>query len=261
MTCIYPSDLDFRRSNEAFRRFGEEAEIALMAWDSDVALMQSFTTDRSFIEDKIGNKVGFFRVLNPDAFNSGPYIVVRPERTHYRPGEAIYQAVKYLEKAGSRERRKIIIIISWATPPLLMADTHRQSASIVTESLEKTGTTVYGLYITEDGERGFRNSGKRRNGGTIEQFVEYTVGSILIGKREEVDSLFIKLADLIRSSYTIGYYPEDSSFDGRFRRISVELSSQGKTKAGKVDIKTKAGYRALRPSFPTAVDREDINNR
>jgi len=60
--------------------------------------------------------------------------------------------------------------------------------------------------------------------------------------------MLIKVAGLIRSSYTIGYYPANSDFDGSFRRISLELSPSGKAKAGKFTIKTRNGYRALRPS-------------
>jgi hypothetical protein len=75
-------------------------------------------------------------------------------------------------------------------------------------------------------------------------------GITLTGEWEECDELFIKLARMIRSSYTIGYYPSNSDFDGRFRRISLELSRQGKTKAGKATIKTRDGYHALRPVYP-----------
>ena len=64
---------------------------------------------------------------------------------------------------------------------------------------------------------------------------------------KEFDELFIKLTQQIRSSYTIGYYPENTNFDGQFRRFTVELSQSGKTKAGKADIKAREGYFAIRP--------------
>lgn len=121
--------------------------------------------------------------------------------------------------------------------------------------LEKTGTTVYVLYQTSgpshDALLQFRPKIRRRySGGGLEQFVDLTGGSLLVGKREEADEMLIKLAGLIRASYTIGYYPENPDFDGRFRRINLELSRRGKTKAATVNIKTRNGYRALRPSSP-----------
>ena len=123
------------------------------------------------------------------------------------------------------------------------------------EFLDRTGTTVYGLFQANFGEVSEfqsqnRKDKKRLSGGTIEEFVEQTGGSILFGRPEKSDEMLIKLTGLIRSSYTIGYYPENTDFDGRFRRISLELSPSGKIKAGDVNIKTRNGYRALRPSDP-----------
>jgi VWFA-related protein len=263
MTCVVPPELEFQRSQQALRQLGEDAEIALMAWDSDAVTAQPFTKDQEAVARRLKNRVGFFYALNPPKEGRDP---VRPERDWYRPGEAIYQAAKYLEKAASPNRRKVIIIISWSRPPLRMAYSHRQTAAEVSELIEKTGTTIYGLYLAERRPAGLGRlfSGlpldvkgkKRRDGGSIEQFVEQTGGSILIGKPEDADDLLIKLTDLIRSSYTIGYYPENSNFDGGFRRISLELSSSGKAKAGKVTIKTRNGYRAFRPSAPAASEAQ-----
>ena len=63
------------------------------------------------------------------------------------------------------------------------------------------------------------------------------------------------MASLIRTNYSIGYYPDDKDFDGRFRRIKLELSRSGKTKAGTVNIKMRNGYRALRPSRPVVSEK------
>src|SRR5262249_47189857 len=146
-------------------------------------------------------------------------------------------------------RRKIIIVIAY---PDLMNEKHEHTTAEVNELLEKTGTTVYGLYQNDGyspgpglfSKLGISKEGKRRrSGGSVEEFVAKTGGSLLTGKPEEGDEMLIKLTGLIRSSYTIGYYPENTDFDGRFRRISLEMSPAGKTKVGKVTIKTRDGYR------------------
>src|SRR5262245_23149988 len=94
-----------------------------------------------------------------------------------------------------------------------------------------------------------RKDKRRRSGGLLEDFVEQTGGMTLVAKyKKDEDEMFMKLTGLISSSYTIGYYPENSEFDGKFRRISLELSPRGKAKAGKVTTKTRNGYRALRLS-------------
>jgi VWFA-related protein len=259
--CLWPPEHEFRRSHEALRQLGYDAEIALMAWDSDAALMRPFTKDHNVIASRLGNKVGFFYALNPP--QPGRQHPVRPERNFNRPGEAVYEAARYLEKNASAGRRKIIIMIGWWNH--LLAETHRRSAADVKALLEKTGVTVYGLHLKErkrllhiflepifDPHIPFTpKEMRRRSGGTVEQFVRETGGSMFVGQREEADELLIKITRLIQSNYTIGYYPENSDFDGRFRRISLELSPSGKTKAGKVNLKTRKGYRALRPSAPT----------
>jgi len=267
--CVWPPEIEFRRSREALRRLGEDAEIALMAWDSDVRLVQPLTTDQNVIANRLEDGLFFFQALN------GPQKVPRPNRGPGRPGEAIYQAARYLEKVAAPERRKIIIVItqSW----YLMAQKHLHTGGEGEELLKKTGTTVYAL-LENIGKRrtpinpwdwvGRKLEDRLRNaGGTLEKFVDLTGGLILVSKNEawlndatltpngefgkEFDELFIKLTTMIRSSYTIGYYPEDSNFDGRFRRINLELSRSGKAKAGKADVKSRGGYYALRPSSPT----------
>ena len=252
MMCLYPPECEFQRAREALGKLGDDAEIGLMAWDSDVILVEPLTTDRNVIAERLEDRVCFFHALN------GPEKVVRPQRDLYRPGEAIYQAAAYLEKAASPGRRKIIItLVNGIGPPVTpLADIHRHSVTEVSELLEQTGTTVYGLYLTfyrgHDwslpliGRFGPKTR-RRRSGGSLEKFVELTGGSVLVGKKEEPDEWLLKLAKLIRSGYTIAYYPANKDFDGHFRRIRLELSRPGKAKTGAVNIKTPNGYRALRP--------------
>lgn len=245
---------ELRRSREALRRLGGDSEIALMAWVYDVVLTQPLTRDQDVIASQLEDRTKFSHalMLKRPQYSSNGY------RYFPRIGEAVYQAAQYLEKTASPGRRKIIIVIAY---PDLMNEEHEHTAAEVDELLEKTGTTVYGLYQSDGYSPGpgllsklrISKEGKRRRaGGTIEEFVARTGGSILTGKPEEGDEMLIKLASLIHSSYTIGYYPENPNFDGNFRRISLELSPSGKAKAGNVDIKTRNGYRAFRPSAPAA---------
>jgi VWFA-related protein len=258
MACLWPADLEFQRAGEALDQLGDDAEIALMAWDSDVVLVHPFTMDRNLITSRLEDRACFFHALN------GPKKVVRPERDWYRPGEAIHKAAAYLETAASPLRRKIILtLVTSYGPPTLMAETHRLSAAEVEGKLEKSGATVYALYLTERRVSGpmplfgrfMPTARRRRSGGTLERFVEQTGGSVIVGKRKAPDEWLIKLAGLIRTSYSIGYYPDDKDFDGRFRHIKLELSRSGKTKAGTVNIKMRNGYRALRPSRPVVSEK------
>jgi VWFA-related protein len=277
--CVWPPEIELQRSQEALRLLGTDAEIALMAFDSDVVLVWPFTRDHQAIADRLGNRVGFFQALN------GPRKVPRPGRDANRPGEAIYQAAQYLERQVAGERRKIIIVISksWSW----MARSHRHTAAEVEYLLEKTGTTVYALLENRGIRSGYgsdeynpvswfrvrKDKQQQSSGGSLEDFVDLTGGSALVSTNraltnvnaltpnlkfgKEFDELFIKLTGLIGSSYTIGYYPENSDFDGRFRRIHLELTKAGKVKAGQANLKTRSGYRALRPSSPDVAETKN----
>jgi VWFA-related protein len=255
-TAPWPAQWSFHRSPEAIGQLGDDTEVALMAWEGDVLLTQPLTRDRQVIADQLSDR-NYFK--NELYYRKQPQFFENGYRYLPRPGEAVYQAAQYLEGAASPGRRKIIIVLTyddWSN------ETHLHTAAEVKELLERTGTTVYGLFqgkedtpkptlISKLGLEGQER--RRRAGGTIEEFVEQTGGTMLKGMPAEGDESLIKLAGLIRSAYTIGYYPENSEFDGSFRRIKLELSPRGKTKTtGKVNIKTRNGYRALRPS-PAAI--------
>ncbi len=254
-TSTWPPQWSFHRSPEAIGQLGDDTEVALMAWEGDVLLTQPLTRDRQVIADQLSDR-NYFK--NAIYYRKQPQFFENGYRYLPRPGEAVYQAAQYLERAASPGRRKIIIVLTyddWSN------ETHLHSAAEVKELLERTGTTVYGLYQGKEStprptlfsKLGLEGQERRRRaGGTIEEFVEQTGGTMLKGMPAEGDESLIKLAGLIRSAHTIGYYPENSEFDGSFRRIKLELSPRGRTKAGKVNIKTRSGYRALRPS-PAAI--------
>ena len=246
----WPAQWSFRRSSEAIGQLGDDTEVALMAWEGDVVMTQPLTRDRKVIDNQLKDRTFFLNALTrkqPQVFDNG-------DRLLPRPGEAVYQAAQYLERTASQGRRKIIIVLAY---PDWTNETHLHTATEVKELLERTGTTVYGLYQDNGFTPGSTLISKlgldsleknRRRGGTIEEFVEQTGGSIVKGMPERGDELLIKLTGLISSTYTIGYYPENTNFDGRFRPITLELSPRGKSKAGKVNIRTRNGYRALRSS-------------
>jgi VWFA-related protein len=189
--------VSLRQNREALRQLGDDAEIALMVWDHVVALAQPMTADHNLIADKLEDRNKLRNILRPKSIYDGGDFA-----EFARPGEAIYQAARYLEKTASPGRRKIIVVIGHAS---WLDEFHSHTAAEVKEMLEKTGTTVYGLYqdfVPGDVakfQRLNQKDKKRRSGGAIEEFVEHTGGSSLVGKTEESDELLIKLAGLIRS--------------------------------------------------------------
>ena len=258
----WPAEKWYRRLPQTLRTLGDDIEIAVMLYDSTTTLLQPLTKDLNILNDKLKNKGAFHYFLGrhlPERIAEAP-----PDKIVLsRVGDATYKAAEYLEKTASPTHRKIIIFISDRS--FWMDETTMHTGAEVEAYLEQTDTTVYAL-LHGDKVRvhdhdllfklAYRDSIKRSlRGGTIEGFIKATGGSAITGQWEDCDEMFIKLARQIRSSYTIGYYPENTNFDGKFRRIKLELSKSGKAKFGNVDIKTREGYHAIRPQLPNASEK------
>jgi Ca-activated chloride channel family protein len=76
-------------------------------------------------------------------------------------------------------------------------------------------------------------------GGVAKKITEETGGRLIdIGSGKHIQEAFDRISEELRSQYTLGYYPTNTSRDGRFRKIKVEV--------GRKDVKvlTRRGYYA-----------------
>jgi len=55
---------------------------------------------------------------------------------------------------------------------------------------------------------------------------------------QDLEPVYAKVAEELRSVYTLAYYPRNQNFDGRWRRIQVRVRHPG------VRLRTRAGYYA-----------------
>lgn len=132
--AIIPPEWELPHIRESLRQLGDDAEIALMSYMSDIALVQPLTRDHNVIAD----------VINKGSRLVGSWVAHKVwKQTGLHPGEAIYQAARYLEKEASPERRKIIIVLTY---PGSNNKTHLHTAAEVSAVLEKNQTTVYALF-------------------------------------------------------------------------------------------------------------------
>lgn len=72
---------------------------------------------------------------------------------------------------------------------------------------------------------------------TMQEVAARTGGRLFQG--EEIDQAMPKIFDHARSFYTLGYYPSDTSLDGKYRQIRVRV------KRGGAKVNHRAGYYAL----------------
>jgi len=108
------------------------------------------------------------------------------------------------------------------------------------------GASVCGLVVGD-----FENTVNeyRRTKGWI---LKDSIGSYIVetgGIRSQVDKddVTVKLGGLIdrlRSRYSLGYTPTNEKRDGKFRHISVKISSQAEHREGQMTIIARKGYYA-----------------
>src|SRR5438270_5133573 len=77
---------------------------------------------------------------------------------------------------------------------------------------------------------------------TMRAIATETGGKVYVNQNEIKDGIAIALADN-NSAYTIGYYPEDKKWDGKYRSIKVKLNRNG------VEVRHRRGYYAIDPSL------------
>jgi VWFA-related protein len=144
--------------------------------------------------------------------------------------DAIVLAQNYLQVHASHDRRVLLLITDG-------------NDSVSTASLdnlrEMSGhneTSIFAIGLFAD--RGEARRGRRE----LEQITDTTGGAAYFpGSIEEIESLAVQIAALIRNQYTIAYSPLDQRLDGRYRTIRVEATGQG----GRLSVRTRRGYWAM----------------
>ena len=76
---------------------------------------------------------------------------------------------------------------------------------------------------------------------TMKAVAEETGGKVYINQNEVQQGVALALADY-PASYTLGYYPDDKKWDGKYRSIKVKTQRDG------VELRYRRGYFAIDPS-------------
>src|SRR5229473_5891484 len=194
------------RFMERVMRKGDEAMV--ISFDTDVDLLADFTDDRAQVERAIQKaRIG--------AVNTG---VVTPGTIPTRSnaaGTLFYDAVflgcndKLVTEAG----RKALVIITDADD---QGSKLRVEQAI--EAAQRTDTVIHILLVHDPGYGRLdvaRKLSDETGGRTIE------VSSV-----KKLNEAFDQISEELRSQYTLGYYPTNTSKDGQFRKVRVETSDK-----------------------------------
>jgi Ca-activated chloride channel homolog len=219
------------------RLLREEDSSAIVTFADEVTLLEPFN---------------LYHKKNPDALQK------------LKPGglSAVYEAVWLsIEQVLNLEYgRKALVFFSDGV------DTRSESVT-EQETLElarKTDATIYCIYFNTNKDRGKRMpgiidpmraqwppvripTGRGRNPeyaagrDYMVKLAAYSGGTLIDASRiENLGAAFGRIAQELRSQYSIGYYPKDVKQDGRFRKVEVRVNRPGLT------ARTRQGYYFVR---------------
>jgi VWFA-related protein len=188
-------------------RKGDEAMV--MSFASDVDLLSDFTDDGGQLDRAIHSA----RISIPDqgmrGGNPGPI------GSRQITGTALYDAI-YLacgEKLTSETGRKALVIVTDAQD-----EGSKVRLEEAIEAAQRTDTVIHVLLVIDP-----RFGGNRMVG---QKLADDTGGRVIfVSSERRLEEAFDTISEELRSQYTLGYYPTNTSHDGKFRKIKVEMSN------------------------------------
>ena len=228
---VMPAINSVRESGlKALNQLKSGDEVALMAFGVWTTVLQEFTKDRQLVAERVGA-----------IERMGPWI---REGTYI--DEAMYESAKQLSHASLPDSRRIIIVVTdnlTNQPPTLG---HSEAESL--KQVHGAGASVCGLVVGDFNNT--VNEYRRTKGWTIKDSIgSYVAETGGIRSQVDKDDVTVKLAGLIdrlRSRYSLGYTPNNEKRDGRFRNVSVKISTQAERREGQMTIVARKGYYAPR---------------
>jgi VWFA-related protein len=195
-----------RFMNRVLRK-GDEAMV--MSFASDVDLMSDFTDDKGQLDRAIHRT----RIAIPDqgmrAGNPGPV------GSRQVTGTALYDAI-YLacsEKLTTEAGRKALVIVTDAQD-----EGSKVRIEEAVEAAQRTDTVIHILLVADPRFGG--------NSGAAHRLADDTGGRVIfVNSDKKMEEAYDQISEELRSQYTLGYYPSNTSHDGKFRKIKVEMAN------------------------------------
>ena len=188
------------------RRVMRKGDLAMvMTFDLDVDLLADFTDDHSRLDRAINRAQGNSAA---GGVGQGPVPTSR-----FNGGTDFYDAV-YLaahDKLADEAGRKAMIILTDAE------DTgSKLKLQDAIEAAQRTDTVVHILLVAADGG----------DQGVAKKLTDETGGRMIVVRNEKnLEQAFDQISEELRSQYTLGYYPSNTTRDGKFRKIKVETAN------------------------------------
>jgi Ca-activated chloride channel homolog len=147
-------------------------------------------------------------------------------------GTAFYDSIYYSvsEKLSQAGGRKAILMFSDGEDN---SSSHNMMTTI--ERAQAENVVLYAIRYTE-AKHGHLNARNKYGISVMDRTAGETGGAHIDAQRTDPHTYFRQIAEELRTSYELAYYPTNKTKDGTFRKIVIKPKQVG------VKIKTKTGY-------------------
>jgi len=148
-------------------------------------------------------------------------------------GTAFYDAIYYsvTEKLVQAGGRQAILMFSDGEDN---SSSHNMMAAI--EAAQAANVIVYAIRYTEKDRHGVLNARNKYGISVMDRIAKETGGAHIDAEHTDPHTYFRQIAEELRTSYELAYYPTNKSHDGTFRKIGIKPKDEA------VKIRTKTGY-------------------
>ncbi len=148
-------------------------------------------------------------------------------------GTAFYDAIYYsvTEKLAQVGGRQAILMFSDGEDN---SSSHNMMTAI--ETAQAANVVVYTIRYTETDKHGGLNARNKYGISVMDRIAKETGGVHIDAEHTDPHTYFREIAEELRTSYELAYYPTNRSHDGTFRKIGIKPKDEG------VKVRTKTGY-------------------
>lgn len=148
-------------------------------------------------------------------------------------GTAFYDALYYSvrEKLAKAEGRKAILIFSDGED-----NSSSRNMMTVIEAAQTANVVVYTIRYTERNKHGELTARNKYGISVMDRIAKETGGDHIDAEHTNPHAYFRQIAEELRTTYELAYYPTNQAHDGTFRKIAI------KPKDETTKIRAKTGY-------------------
>ena len=204
------------------RVLGPQDRVFLLCFGNHLRLVSDFTQS--------GEQV--IRNLKEYEKSMGRFPEIGPKEDRDL-GTAFYDSIYYsvVEKLQNESGRKALLIFSDGEDN---SSSHDMMTTL--ETAQGANVLLYTIRYTETKRNGELTARNKYGIKVMDRLAKDSGGAHIDAKEMDPKEYFQQIAEELRTSYTLGYYPANPMKDENFRRIGVRAKQEG------IKIRTKSGY-------------------